>query len=280
MTSILKRSVAATCLASAFFCGPAQAVPLTLEVVDSVNVNSAFGLAFDGTNIWYTTGGSRTTGRIDQNSAGMAAFGSTFVAPVWSAMAWTGTSLAFANGNTVYYRSTTGVDMGTLTLGRSAGLIDGFDIDGGKIYWSPDISYAAAINAVTGVDDPGVILNPAGGLSGIERVVSGTNDWLFVVNDASSPRKICRTLTSAPNAAFPADDCVSLPNSRYEDLAFDGRYLYAADYYGNRIDKIDLKLDGSSIFVPPGGSVPEPESLALVGLALAGLAATRRRKIH
>lgn len=251
---------------------------LTLSVIDSLSVTpyTAFGLAYDGTNIWYSEAGG-VYGRIDQTVAGMPKIGATYAVPGMSAMAWTGSNLAFAIGNQLVYRSTSGTNMGSLTLGRSGGLIDGLDIEGGKIYWSPDVSYAAQLNAVTGADE-GILLNPPGGLSGIERVVSGANDWLFVVNDASSPRTICRTLTSAPSSTFPAGECVALPNARYEDLAFDGRYLYAADYYGGRIDKMDLLLSGGGSIFDPGGNVPEPSTLILVGSALAGLVWARKRR--
>ena len=66
-------------------------------------------------------------------------------------------------------------------------------------------------------------------------------------------------------------------NQRYEDLAFDGRYVWAADYYGNKIDKFDvLGGGGGSIFEP--GVAPEPTSLILLGSGLVGLALMRRRR--
>lgn len=267
----------ATALAASALCSQTANAALTLSVIDSVGVQSAFGLAWDGTNIWYSTG-FNTYGRINQNAPGMAAFGPVYNSGVWSALAFDGTNLAFATGNQIRYFTTSGVAAGTQTIGRSAGLIDGLDIDGGKIYWSPDVSYVARLNQATGADE-GILLSAAGGYSGVEHVVNGANDWLFVVNDATSPRKICRTNTAAPDDTFAGGaDCVQLPNSRYEDLAFDGRYLYAADYYGNRIDKLDLLLDGGSIFVPPGGNVPEPGSIALMLAGLGSLAWSRKRR--
>lgn len=277
MTSCSKLlSVAA--IAAAALCSQGANAALSLSVIDSVNVDYAFGLAYDGTNVWYSDG-YQNFRRINQNVPGMAPFGPTYNSGIWSALAFDGTNLAFANGSTIsYYGTTSGLSAGTQTIGRSAGLIDGFDIEGGKIFWSPDVSYVAQLNKATGADE-GILLSAAGGYSGVERVINGANDWLFVVNDATSPRKICRTNTAAPDDTFDGGaDCVQLPNSRYEDLAFDGRYLYAADYYGGRIDKLDLLLDGGSIFVPPGGSVPEPATLALVFTALGGLAWARKKR--
>lgn len=128
--SKLGRIMAGAAVALAMSAGGSQAA-LQLQVVDSVNVSAAFGLAFDGTNVWYSTG-FNTYGRINQTAAGMPTIGSTFSAPVWSALAWDGTNLAFASGSTIYYMTTSGASAGTQGIARSAGLIDGLDIEGGR----------------------------------------------------------------------------------------------------------------------------------------------------
>jgi hypothetical protein len=260
-----------TAIAGAF-AAPAANAKLDLTVIASMSVPYAFGLAYDGTNVWYSTA-TQAFGKINQNT--MTLNGSTMTAPVWSEIAWDGSHIVFAQGSQLYLTNVDGTSAGTKSIGRSAGLIDGFDIEGGKFWWSPDVSYVARFDYATGAFEQEV-LPAGGGFSGVEKVSIASDSFLIVVNDATSPRQLCRTTMAG--AFTVADDCATLPNSRYEGLAFDGRYLYAADYYGNRIDKIDLKVGADSIFEPPVvAGIPEPSTYAMMLLGLAGVGWVGRR---
>jgi len=261
--------------------GPASA--LTLNVVDHGNYGfGAFGLLFDGTNVWVSEGvGGNVIAQINQNAAGMPLTGvtRTLSGPgCCGAMGWDGTHFVSSSGSVIgFFDATTGATAGSITTAVSGGLNDGLDFDHGEVWFGPDVGNKFRVNGTTGAFvGPQPVTTGGGGFSGIERIDAAGNTFLIVVNDASSPRLLCKTDLVGNFTA--ATDCASLPNQRYEDLAFDGRFLYAADVFGNRVDKIDLAIDGGSIFVPSGpGGVPEPGTLLLVGLGLVTLAGLRRR---
>lgn len=268
---------AATAMAAAFTASVASA-GISLVIVDSYSRGSAFGLAYDGANIWWSDDG----GTIHEMSTSGVDTGNAITGTTWSALAWNSANNKIAivenNGITQYDRATAGVTSGgslnpthTNIAGNPNFLTDGLDIEGGTLWWSPDVSFVAHSN----LDGTGAattfLPSGFGGYSGVEYLTVGSNNYVFVVNDASSPRTLCYHDLSAVELG-----CSSLPNSRYEDLAFDGRYLWAADYYGGRIDKIDvLGAGGGSVFSP---GVPEPASWALMILGFGGVGATLRRR--
>ena len=100
----------------------AQALQLT--VVDSLVYSGAFGVLYDGTNIW-SSDSSGTLRKINQSDM-------TFAGPSvnlgrWSANAWDGSHFLTAQGNKIFKTNVDGTSAGDITITLSGGLIDGLD---------------------------------------------------------------------------------------------------------------------------------------------------------
>lgn len=251
----------------------ASAAEITLQLIDSYERSSPFGLAYDGEHIWWSDN-SRT---IHQMTTDGVDTGVTFTGPVWSELAWNGSQLIQANGTTVYFFDRDGSNMTTQTITASPytglSLNDGLDWDNGELWSSPDVGNVYRLSGdLSMFVGASPFLGGGGGYSGVERIqaTNGT-DYIVVVNDASSPRKLCVHTLGGVEIG-----CQEFSNSRYEGLAFDGRYLWAADYFGHHIDKFDILADGGSIIDP--SEVPLPAALPLMLLGLGGLGAAARRK--
>ncbi|MFW8601160.1 PEP-CTERM sorting domain-containing protein [Desulfobacterota bacterium M19] len=250
--------------------GGVCATTITLSLVDSYQKTKPFGMAYDGENIWW----GANDGVLHEMATNGVDTGNSLSTNRWSALAWNGSQLVQAKANTLYFFNTDGTASTTATISGvgSNGLIDGLDYDHGQVWYSPDVGNVyrgdSSIAGFAGT----TVLSGGGGFSGVERVDIGAESFLFTVNDASSPRRLdVRELdgTLLGQATF--------SNQRYEDLAFDGRYLWAADFYGNKIDKFDVLSDGSSI-LDDNNPVPEPATMLLFGTGLAGLVGFSRKR--
>ncbi|MEZ5893785.1 MAG: VPLPA-CTERM sorting domain-containing protein [Parvularculaceae bacterium] len=255
----------------------ASAAEITLQLIDSYARSGPFGLAFDGTNIYW----SQSNAQIHQMTTSGVDTGLNFAGPVWGELAWNGSQLVQTRNNTVYFFDVGGGNQTTQTITAApySGILslnDGLDWDNGELWASPDVGNVYRLSGdLSTFVGASPFLGGVGGYSGVERIqaTNGT-DYIVVVNDASSPRKLCVHTLGGVEIG-----CQDFQNSRYEGLAFDGRYLWAADYFGNKIDKYDILADGGSIIDPGDPSdVPLPAALPLMLFGMAGLGAAARRK--
>lgn len=256
---------------------PAAAAGISLSLVASYDRNGPFGLAFDGTHIWWSQN-SRT---VNQMTVDGVDTGVSFSGPVWSELAWNGSQLIQASGNTVYFFDRDGTNVTTQTITASPytgfSLNDGLDWDSGELWSSPDVGNVYRLSSdLSSFVGASPFLGGGGGYSGVERIkATDGQSYIVVVNDASNPRKLCVHNLDASEVG-----CQEFQNSRYEGLAFDGRFVWAADYFGDKIDKYDILGAGGGSIIDPGAPsvIPTPAALPLALSAIMGLMAVSRRR--
>lgn len=253
----------------------AHAASVSLSLEASFPRSAPFGMAFGDGFIWWQSNGST----INQMTLDGVDTGVTATNPLgWSALAWEGGNLVSSAGRTVkYFKPSDSTVVKTTDITAPVvgpNLIDGLDIGpGGEIWYSPDVGNVYRLSQTGEISiPPSPFLGGAGGYSGVERIDINAGTYIFVVNDASNPRNLCIHELNAVEIG-----CTPFQNQRYEDLAYDGQYLWAADYFGNKIDKFCVKIDqGNCLGDPPQpqtNSVPAP--LPILG-ALATFGNARR----
>jgi len=165
---------------------------------------------------------------------------------------------------------------------------DGLDVDGTNTWFSPDVG-PIYNNGSLVVSTGGVLPSWSGlgsattlGYSGVEQV--GTSLFAVAVQDggdAGRTRTIVRFDLAGNLLGYDPDgDPVA---ARWEDLAYDGRYLYAADLRGDhnqdgiRGDVYVFDVTGG---LDPGPArTPEPSAvLSLIALGGLGLVSLKRKQ--
>ncbi|MBK9441548.1 MAG: PEP-CTERM sorting domain-containing protein [Comamonadaceae bacterium] len=144
-------------------------------------------------------------------------------------------------------------------------------VDAGRMLWWSS-NYGDLTNVIYGATAStgaaGVFLKP---LTGYQVTLNGFDGAGFFGSYGTDVTFLDGNNAPLYNATltFPASGHVSIPGS-YTSIS--GIYIYfGPDSYDTAIDNIDFT-------VTKVGQVPEPGSLALLGLGLAGLAAIRKRK--
>jgi hypothetical protein len=197
-------------------------------------------------------------------------------------------------GKTISFDPVTGANVADFGFGEGI-LTDGLDVTAGTEWHSRDgffgvIHKSGAVFAEESVAAQTVLPGWSGAGPGTTDFWSGVQqigDSLYAVavqtnEDIANSRTIVR-FNAATGELLAYDPDGYLHARRWEDLGYDGRYLYAADLRGNEFGGTNsgqifvFDLGGGLKPNPPG--VPDGgSSLLLFGMALAGVGALRRNK--
>jgi len=171
----MKRFFLTSALAIVASASSAGAASISLKLVDSFQRSGPFGLAFDGTYIYWSQNNAQvhqmTTSGVDTGLA-------PFSGQVWSELAWDGSQLMSTRNGNLYKFDVGGGNLTTSSI-RYDGLIDGLDYDQGDLWYSPDVDvvYRLSGDGTTTVG-PNPFLGGAGGYSGVERIQATDKDYV------------------------------------------------------------------------------------------------------
>jgi hypothetical protein len=181
----------------------------------------------------------------------------------------------------------------------TTGFADGLDVNGGTVWFSPDAGriFKDGVLFASDSNPAQKVANQQYGWSGVEQV--GNDVFAVAVlnnNDVAGSRTLVKFDLSGNLIGFDPDG--DLTAARWEGLAFDGTYLYAADLRGNENKSgpvgdiyVFAATGGIEIIPPPpvggggGGNggmsaVPEVGTIGATGLfaVVSGWTFLRRRR--